>query len=51
MKPKTEEKVKTDDLVEVIDWYYHRVNMHGREVLHYAKYCGTALDLRDRERL
>jgi hypothetical protein len=43
VKPKTEEKVKTDDLVEVIDWYYHRVNMHGQEVLHYAKYCGTAL--------
>lgn len=41
--PKTEEKVKTDDLVEVVDWYYHRVNMHGNQVLHYAKYCGTAL--------
>jgi len=41
--PKTEEKVKTDDLVEVVDWYYHRVNMHGKRVLHYAKYCGTAL--------
>lgn len=41
--PQTEEKVKTDDLVEVVDWYYHRMNMHGKKVLHYAKFVGTAL--------
>ena len=43
VKPKTEEKVKQDDLIEVVDWYYYRDNMHGEKVVHYVKYVGTTV--------
>lgn len=42
VEAKTEENVRKDDLVEVVDWYYHR-NINGKKVLHLCKYVGLTV--------
>ena len=37
-----DDKVDTTDKVVVVDWYY-KVNVEGRTVLHYCKYCNNTV--------